>query len=47
MCWGDLLCVVVMLERSPPHLFFIPALFLAKKKTKETERRNGSTDLNT
>jgi hypothetical protein len=31
-CWGDLKCVVVMLERSPPHLFLYLLLFYRKNK---------------
>jgi hypothetical protein len=28
-----------MLERSPPHLFFVPALFLAKKENKRNRNK--------
>jgi hypothetical protein len=38
--------VVVMLERSPPHLFlYLP--YFKEIETKETETSNGSTGLNT
>ena len=41
---GDLECVLVMLERSPPHLFLY-LFYLIKKNKKETKK--GSTNRNT
>jgi len=39
-CWGDLKYVLVMLKRSPPHLFLYLLLLLTKKqKGKEKKRK--------